>query len=213
MQNLPLKSATISAATKGAAETLLAKVDMYLKNWQQCDSLTKDVIDSGQYQLMPDYSILWRQAGDNSAKSIFEVETGLYGNADYGIPGYVEFQAPRQDNGMGTPSRPGTIPGFINPPGMMAMGLCPQRQSDGRLRTRRTPGSGYDHQPPRASPPDTLFDGFMVPTMVGVSATYNYKAYHSEILPGTARPKSKSSTAIAAVARRTCISFAMPKYC
>ena len=32
--NLPLKSATaVGRATKGAAETLLSKVDMYLKNW------------------------------------------------------------------------------------------------------------------------------------------------------------------------------------
>jgi starch-binding outer membrane protein, SusD/RagB family len=102
--HLPLKSATdVGRATKGAAETLLAKVDLYLKNWQGADSLSQDVISSGQYQLIPNYSVLWRQAGDNCAESVFEVETGIYGNADYGIPGYVEFQGARQDNGMGTP--------------------------------------------------------------------------------------------------------------
>ncbi len=42
---------------------------------------------------------------------------------------------------------------------------------------------------PASSPPDTLFDGFVVPTMVGISATYNYKAYHSKILPGGTRPQ------------------------
>ena len=47
--NLPLKSATdVGRATKGAAETLLAKVDIYLKNWKTADSLTQDVISSGQ---------------------------------------------------------------------------------------------------------------------------------------------------------------------
>jgi hypothetical protein len=186
--NLPLKSATdVGRATKGAAETLLAKVDMYLKNWQQCDSLVTDVIGSGQYQLMPDYSILWRQAGDNCAESVFEVETGIYGSADYGIPGYVEYQGARQDNGMGIPTTPWNNPGFNQPSGDDGYGFdCPTTN----LQAAYEPG---DLRPastiinlPASSPPDTLFDGFVVPTMIGISARYNYKAYHSEILPGGA---------------------------
>jgi hypothetical protein len=189
--NLPLKSATdVGRATKGAAETLLAKVDMYLKNWQECDSLVTDVINSGQYQLMPDYSILWRQAGDNSAESVFEVETGIYGNADYGIPGYVEFQGARQDNGMGTPFTAWNNPGFNQPSGDDGYGFdCPSTN----LQAAYEPG---DLRPastiinlPASSAPDTLFDGFVVPTMAGVSERYNYKAYHSEILPGGTLPQ------------------------
>ena len=72
---------------------------------------------------MPDYSILWRQAGDNCPESIFEVETGLYGSVDYGIPEYVEFQGPRQDNGMGTPTTPWNNPGFFQPLGDDGFGL------------------------------------------------------------------------------------------
>jgi len=183
--NLPLKSAQpVGRATKGAAETLLAKVDMYLKNWQECDSLTADVINSGQYQLVSDYSTLWRQVGDNSAESVFEVETGIYGNADYGIPGYVEFQGPRQDNGMGTPFTPWSNPGFDQPSGDDGYGFDDPSASlvasyePGDLRKAATIISL-----PASSAPDTLFDGFVVPTMAGVSANYNYKAYHSEILP------------------------------
>ncbi len=191
MQNLPLKSATdVGRATKGAAETLLAKVDMYLKNWQQADSLTADVISSGQYQLVPDYSILWRQAGDNSVESIFEVETGIYGNADYGIPGYVEYQGPRQDNGMGSPFTPWNNPGFNQPAGDDGYGFDAPSAS---LMAAYEPGDLREAATiinlPASSPPDTLFDGFVVPTMAGVSATYNYKAYHSEILPGGTRPQ------------------------
>jgi starch-binding outer membrane protein, SusD/RagB family len=189
--NLPLKSATsVGKATKGAAETLLAKVDMYLKNWQEADSLTTDVINSGQYQLVPDYSILWRQAGDNSTESVFEVETGIYGAADYGIPGYVEFQGARQDNGMGTPYTPWNNPGFYQPSGDDGYGFDAPSASlvasyePGDLRQAATIISL-----PASSPPDTLFDGFVVPTMVGQSANYNYKAYHSEILPGGALPQ------------------------
>jgi starch-binding outer membrane protein, SusD/RagB family len=189
--NLPLKSATdLGRATKGAAETLLAKVDLYLKNWQEADSLTQDVINSGQYQLMPDYSILWRQAGDNCAESVFEVETGLYGSADYGIPGYVEYQGARQDNGMGTPTTPWNNPGFYQPSGDDGYGFdLPSANlvaayEPGDLREAATIISL-----PASGPPDTLFDGFIIPTLVGISANYNYKAYHSEILSGGSVPQ------------------------
>jgi hypothetical protein len=183
--NLPLRSATdVGRATKGAAETLLAKVDMYLQNWMEADSLTNDVINSGQYQLMPDYSILWRQAGDNSAESVFEVETGIYGNADYGIPGYVEYQGARQDNGMGTPFTPWYNPGFDQPSGDDGYGFDDPSTS---LQAAYEPGDLRQAATiinlPASSPPDTLFDGFIVPTMAGLSARYNYKAYHSEIMP------------------------------
>jgi hypothetical protein len=189
--NLPLKSGTdVGRATKGAAETLLAKVDMYLKNWQQCDSLTQDVINSGQYQLMPDYSILWRQAGDNSAESIFEVETGIYGNADYGIPEYVEFQGPRQDNGMGTPTTPWNNPGFDQPAGDDGFGFD---EPSPNLVAAYEPGdlrkAATIIDLPASSPPDTLWDGFVVPTLLGVHTYYNYKAYHSEIPVGSTIPQ------------------------
>ncbi|HXB35251.1 MAG TPA: RagB/SusD family nutrient uptake outer membrane protein [Puia sp.] len=189
--NLPLKSATdIGRATKGAAETLLAKVDMYLQNWQQCDSLVTDVINSGQYQLMPDYSILWRQAGDNSSESVFEVETGIYGNADYGIPGYVEYQGARQDNGMGIPFTPWNNPGFNQPAGDDGYGFdCPTTNLQAAYEPGDLRQAATIMNLPASSPPDTLFDGFVVPTMAGVSARYNYKAYHSEILPGGTLPQ------------------------
>ena len=187
--NLPLKSATaVGRASKGAAETLLSKVDIYLKNWVEADSLAQDVISSGQYQLMPDYSILWRQAGDNCPESIFEVETGLYGSVDYGIPEYVEFQGPRQDNGMGTPTTPWNNPGFFQPLGDDGFGLCmptanlASAYEAGDLRKAST-----IIDLPATSPPDTLFDGFIVPSLLGVHTYYNYKAYHSQIPPGGAK--------------------------
>ena len=187
--NLPLKSATaVGHATKGAAETLLSKVDIYLRNWVEADSLAQDVISSGQYQLMPDYSILWRQAGDNCPESIFEVETGLYGSVDYGIPEYVEFQGPRQDNGMGIPTTPWNNPGFFQPLGDDGFGLCMPTANlvsayeAGDLRKAST-----IIDLPATSPPDTLFDGFVVPSLMGVHTYYNYKAYHSQIPPGGAK--------------------------
>jgi starch-binding outer membrane protein, SusD/RagB family len=189
--NLPLKSATdVGRATKGAAETLLAKVDMYLKNWQEADSLTTDVIGSGQYQLVSDYSTVWRQAGDNSSESIFEVETGIYAAADYGIPEYVEFQGPRQDNGMGSPTTPWSNPGFYQPTSDDGFGFdMPSANlvaayEPGDLRQAAT----IINLPP-SSPPDTLFDGFVVPSLQGIQTYYNYKAYHSQIPTGGSLPQ------------------------
>ena len=182
--NLPLKSNTsVGRATKGAAETLLAKVDIYLKNWQEADSLTQDVINSGQYQLAPDYSVLWRQAGDNSVESIFEVETGIYGSADYGIPGYVEYQGARQDNGMGNPFTPWNNPGFDQPSGDDGYGFdCPTTTLQASYEPGDLRQAATIINLPASSPPDTLYDGYVIPTMQGLSARYNYKAYHSEIL-------------------------------
>jgi len=189
--NLPLKSATdVGRATKGAAETLLAKVDMYLKNWQEADSLTADVIGSGQYQLMPDYSILWRQAGDNSSESIFEVETGIYGAADYGIPEYVEFQGPRQDNGMGSPTTPWNNPGFYQPTSDDGFGFD---MPSANLAAAYEPGdlrkAATIIDLPPSGPSDTLFDGFVVPSLQGIQTYYNYKAYHSQIPAGGSLPQ------------------------
>jgi hypothetical protein len=189
--HLPLKSATdVGRATQGAAETLLAKVDLYLKNWEAADSLSQDVISSGQYQLVPDYSILWRQAGDNSAESVFEVETGIYGNADYGIPGYVEFQGARQDNGMGTPFTLWNNPGFYQPAGDDGFGFdCPTADLMSAYEAGDLRKASTIIFLPASSPPDTLFDGFTIPTMIGIDARYNYKAYHSKILSGGGLPQ------------------------
>ncbi|MEI9934640.1 MAG: hypothetical protein WDM71_07240 [Ferruginibacter sp.] len=154
---------------------------MYLKNWQQAYNLTEDVINSGQYQLVPDYSILWREAGDNSAESIFEVETGIYGGKDYGIPEYCEFQGPRQDNGTGNPTTPWNNPGFWFQTTDGGFGFCTPTQD---LANAYEPGDVRKAATiidlPPSAPPDTLFDGFVVPTLQGIHMYFNYKAYHSE---------------------------------
>jgi hypothetical protein len=191
LANLPLKSATdVGRATKGAAETLLAKVDIYLKNWKEADSLTADVIASGQYQLVPNYSILWRQAGDNSSESVFEVETGIYGGADYGIPEYVEFQGPRQDNGMGSPTTSWNNPGFYQPTSDDGFGFdMPSANLVAAYETGDLRKAATIIDLPPSSPPDTLFDGFRVPSLQGVQSYYNYKAYHSQVTAGGSLPQ------------------------
>jgi hypothetical protein len=185
--NLPLKSNTdVGRATQGAAQTLLAKVYLYQKNWQQAYNLTQAVINSGQYQLVPDYSTIWREAGDNNAESVFEIQTGIYGGADYGIPEYCEMQGPRQDNGLGIPTTPWNNPAAWNPTNDGGWGFDMPTQN---LVNAYEPGDLRQAATiltlPQGGPPDTLFDGFKVPTMVGpgpyqATVYYNYKAWHSE---------------------------------
>jgi starch-binding outer membrane protein, SusD/RagB family len=177
MNSLPLRSQAASGRiTKGAAETLLAKVYMYLNNWQQVMSLTQDVIASNQYSLVPDYFSIWKQAGDNNAESIFEIETGEFNNADAGIPLYSECQGPRNfganwDN-----------PSFsFDPTGDLGWGFCTPSTS---LINAYEPGDVRKAATiifVNQDSSTTLWDGFVIPPGTGVQAPYyNYKAYHSE---------------------------------
>lgn len=171
VDHLPLKAkAAPGHVTRGSAESMLAKVYMYRQNWQQVLNLTQDVINSGQYGLVPDYSSIWRQAGDNNAESIFEVETGQFNNSDFGVQLYSECQGPRV-GGLGGWADLGW--GFCNP----TLDLINAYEA-GDTRKAATiifiDNSGTHIG-------TTLFDGFRVPSSDSVqNLYYNYKAYHSE---------------------------------
>jgi hypothetical protein len=181
LNNLPLKSQAVTGRiTKGAAEAMLAKVYMTQQpsNWAMVDSLTQDVINSGQYSLVPDYSTIWKQVGDNNAESIFEIETGEFDNTDAGIPLYSEMQGPRNLGGNWS------NPSFTyDPTGDLGWGFCTPTTSlinaydSGDLRKAAT--IIFVNQDSTT----TLWDGFVIPIGSGVQAPYyNYKAYHSEKL-------------------------------
>ena len=56
VSTLGLKTQSVlGRINKGIAESMLAKVYLYLQNWHLADSLSQDVINSGQYNLVPDY--------------------------------------------------------------------------------------------------------------------------------------------------------------
>ena len=60
--------------TVGAARTLHAKTLLYRKQWAQSLSLSQQVINSGQYSLLSSYAGIWKDAGENSSESIFEIQ-------------------------------------------------------------------------------------------------------------------------------------------
>lgn len=71
--------------TKGAANTLWAQTYLFRGDWARVIALCTEVIGSGQYSLLPEFSDLWREglqgAGKNSAESIFEMNANVGQNA------------------------------------------------------------------------------------------------------------------------------------
>jgi hypothetical protein len=71
--------------TKGAANTLWAQTYLFRQDWAKVIALCTEVINSGQYSLLPEFSDLWREgpqgAGKNSKESIFEMNATVGQNA------------------------------------------------------------------------------------------------------------------------------------
>lgn len=101
--NLPLKSkypeADLGRATKGAAQAMLMKVNLYMgsKFWQKkgvnksADDCFDEVIkygklleESKQYTLCPNYEDNFTVLGENGPESVFEIQYAEVGWGDYG---------------------------------------------------------------------------------------------------------------------------------
>jgi len=81
IETLPLvrTSANYGRPTSGAAKSLLAKVYLTLEMYDEAMELCRDVIASGQYQLMEDFGDNWlRDVSDNNAESVWQIQyTGI----------------------------------------------------------------------------------------------------------------------------------------
>jgi hypothetical protein len=89
-------AADVGRATKGAAQSLHAKVAMYQAKWQQVFDLTNAVMTSGQYSLFPQYDALFRVPNENSVESIFEIQNELFtANKDASNSQYSQVQGVR----------------------------------------------------------------------------------------------------------------------
>ena len=101
IEGLPVSynSADLGRATKGAALTLLAKVNMYQGNWQQVLELTNEVMGLG-YSLTPVYEDIWKEIGENNSESIFEIQ-GRGETPNKGVQGYFVTQGARGAGGWG----------------------------------------------------------------------------------------------------------------
>ena len=180
VDNLALKGVFAPGhATKGAAQSMLAKVYMYKASdpanpspntdWQNVFDLTDAVITSAKYSLLADYSILWRQASDNSGESIFEIQTGEFNNANLNPDLYTLCQGPRQGGSGGWDD----LGWGFNTPSTYLLNAY----ETGDLRKAGTI-IFIDNSGTHAG--TVLWDGFRIPSSDSVqSLYYNYKAYTS----------------------------------
>ncbi|WP_291099764.1 MULTISPECIES: RagB/SusD family nutrient uptake outer membrane protein [unclassified Flavobacterium] len=143
-------------ASKGAAYALLAKVNLYEKNWQKvvdnCNLVTG-------YSLVSDYSSQYKLAGKNDAESIFEIN-GSGATPAKGISGYSACQGARGAGGWGW--------GFNTP----SLSLVNAYEAGDVRKAATIIFAGT-----------TLYDGRVVPTTVE-NPRYNYKAYSSAYTDG-----------------------------
>lgn len=64
----------VGRATKGAANGLLTKVYLTQQKWAQAMTAANTVMTSGQYDLSTSYDKIFREEGENSKESVFEVQ-------------------------------------------------------------------------------------------------------------------------------------------
>lgn len=172
VNNTPLRSATqVGRINKGTAQAMLSKVYLYRKNWQKVLDLTTEIVNSGQYNLLPDYAKIWRFEGNNSVESIFEIQTGTFNNTDYGVRGYCVWQGPRV-GGKGGWRDLGF--GFCSPSRNLVNAYAPG--------DRRKASTIIEIDDSGTYKGTILFDGYRIPSKDSIeNYFYNYKAYHSEL--------------------------------
>ncbi len=73
---LPKSKQEPGRVTSGAAKTLLANVYIEQKKWAEAEGLLREVVNSNEYSLMPDYTNAFSGTSDNknNAESVFEVQ-------------------------------------------------------------------------------------------------------------------------------------------
>lgn len=75
---LPKKSeypvSEMGRATRGAAFGMLAKTYMFERKYSDAENALKEVVNSSEYSLDPDYGHIWTKSGENGSESVFEVQ-------------------------------------------------------------------------------------------------------------------------------------------
>lgn len=84
VENLAPIAPQVGRASRGAAQALLGKVFLYQEKFAEAANILQEVINSGLYQLEPDYSIIFEQVGENGVGSVFEVQYSDAEGAGFG---------------------------------------------------------------------------------------------------------------------------------
>lgn len=150
-----VSSAENGRVSQYAAQALLSKVYLYQKKWAEAKAAADIVINSKQFELMSDYSMIWREAGEFSKESIWEVNC-IGTTPNLGIENYFVVQAPRGANGLGW--------GFNTP----SQNLVDAYEAGDVRKAGTIMFAG-----------ETLWDGFQVSSLAS-NPRYNYKSYISK---------------------------------
>ena len=80
MDNLPASygGTDVGRVTSGAATGMLAKVALTRMNYERAAELALDVINSGRYELYPNFDGIFRMEGENSSESLFEIQAAAF---------------------------------------------------------------------------------------------------------------------------------------
>lgn len=141
--------------SKGAAQAIFSKVLLYQKKWSQAKAMCDVIISGNQYSLLSNYALIWREVGEFSAESIWEVNA-IGTTPNKGIENYFVVQAPRGAGGLGW--------GFNTPTQNLMDAYEPGDTRKAATIMQRG---------------QTLWDGFVVNTGAS-NLYYNYKSYVSK---------------------------------
>ncbi|HKK46342.1 MAG TPA: RagB/SusD family nutrient uptake outer membrane protein [Balneolaceae bacterium] len=159
-ESLPLKSEyapeDLGRATKGAAQALLSKVYLQRKNWSEALNYANKVINSGEYDLEPNYEDIWKESHENGIESIFEIQARGKAPA-HGVQQYSQTQGVRGPGGWGW--------GFNVP-------------SQNLIDTYNAEGDSIRKNATIIFPGETMWDGRQISSNI-VNRGYNQKAYSS----------------------------------
>jgi starch-binding outer membrane protein, SusD/RagB family len=71
---LPATPTEIGRATRGAAQALLGKAYLFQDKFAEAADVLDDVISSGRYSLVSDFSKIFEAEGENGPESVFEIQ-------------------------------------------------------------------------------------------------------------------------------------------
>ena len=77
-------SSDLGRATKGAAQAMLLKTNLYMHNYEQAKLWGDSIILSGEYDLTANYGTNFTLAGENNVESVFEIQYAEEATSDYG---------------------------------------------------------------------------------------------------------------------------------
>ena len=132
--------ATVSAtsagrATKGAAFALLAKSKLFQRNWKECADFADSVEHIGTYDLVKDYSNLFKVGAEDSVECVFAIRYGNTADANLGNNLNVWF-SPAAEGGY-----------YFDAPTQAYVDCFSEKTIDGKTDPRLDASIGREGQP------------------------------------------------------------------